>query len=74
MPILKDEWWHCSWRHAGGIVSDMQGKGDYIDWYCSGIMTQGEYTSGYVTEGTVTEEIESDFKKLGWQWRLWSDE
>ena len=74
MPILKDEWWHCSWRHAGGIVSDMQGKGDYIDWYCSGIMTQGEYTSGYVTEGTVTEEIESDFKELGWQWRQWQDE
>jgi hypothetical protein len=37
MPILKGQTWSCSWRHAGGIISDMQEKGDYIDWYCSGI-------------------------------------
>ena len=36
-PILTEKRWSCSWRHAGGIVADMQGKGDYIDWYCSGI-------------------------------------
>jgi hypothetical protein len=36
-PILKDQRWSCSWRHSGGIVADMQEKGDYIDWYCSGI-------------------------------------
>jgi hypothetical protein len=36
-PILKDQVWSCTWRHAGGIVADMRGKGDYIDWYCSGI-------------------------------------
>ena len=36
-PILKDQVWSCTWRHAGGIVADMQGQGDYIDWYCSGI-------------------------------------
>jgi hypothetical protein len=36
-PILKDQVWSCSWRYAGGIVADMRGKGDYIDWYCSGI-------------------------------------
>ena len=35
--ILKDQIWSCSWRYAGGIVADMQGQGDYIDWYCSGI-------------------------------------
>jgi hypothetical protein len=37
MPILKDQKWSCSWRHAGGIIADMQEQGDYIDWYCSGI-------------------------------------
>lgn len=37
IPILKDQKWHCSWRHAGGIIADMQEQGDYIDWYCSGI-------------------------------------
>jgi hypothetical protein len=36
-PILTEKRWSCSWRHAGGIVADMQEKGDYIDWYCSGI-------------------------------------
>lgn len=69
MPILKDEWWHCSWRYAGGIVADMLGQGDYLDWYCSGIMQEGHYIAGFVEEGTVTEEIETDFKLIGWQWR-----
>lgn len=41
MPILKDQQWSCSWRYAGGIVADMQEKGDYIDWYCSGIKNAG---------------------------------
>ena len=36
-PLLKDQRWSCSWRSAGGIIADMQEKGDYIDWYCSGI-------------------------------------
>ena len=36
-PILTEKKWSCSWRHAGGIIADMQEKGDYIDWYCSGI-------------------------------------
>ena len=35
--ILKDQTWSASWRSAGGIVADMRGEGDYIDWYCSGI-------------------------------------
>lgn len=36
-PILTNKKWSCSWRHAGGIIADMKEKGDYIDWYCSGI-------------------------------------
>ena len=36
-PILKDQTWSCSWRYAGGIVADILEKGDYVDWYCSGI-------------------------------------
>ena len=81
-PILTGETWHCSWRYAGGLVADMRGDGDYMNWYCSGIlndvtdqaymdMTQEEKAHyetirGYVNEGVVTEEIESDLNQLGW--------
>lgn len=41
MPILANKTWSCSWRYAGGIVADMKGEGDYIDWYCSGIRDTG---------------------------------
>ena len=87
MPILKNQRWSCSWRHAGGIVADMREKGDYIDWYCSGIGNE-EYGNGldgtkpeldedgrtYVPEGVVTDEIREDLKKLGWIAVEWEDE
>jgi hypothetical protein len=47
VPILRQDpekdYWSASWRYAGGIVADMQQKGDYIDWYCSGIRDIGVY-------------------------------
>ncbi len=71
--------WSCSWRHAGGVIADMQQKGDYIDWYCSGIRGGVDYNNlsvedqtlydnrqNHVAEGVVTEEIEQDLSKLGW--------
>ena len=36
-PQLKNQTWSCSWRYAGGIIADMLGQGDYMDWFCSGI-------------------------------------
>jgi hypothetical protein len=79
IPILTEKEWSCSWRYAGGIVAHMLGKGDYIDWYCSGIRNEdlGNGLNGvepvldkdgrdYVPEGLITEEIWEDFKKLGW--------
>jgi hypothetical protein len=78
-PILKEEYWSCSWRSAGGIVADMLQKGDYIDWYCSGMgglsqdwnkdketFEQWQARTKYVPEGSVTDEIRADFQKLGW--------
>ena len=78
--------WSASWRSAGGIVADMLERGDYIDWYCSGMgglnreydgdetNEQWQARTGYVPEGTVTKEIEQDLFKLGWIPVPWNDE
>ena len=80
-PILKDEFWSCSWRSAGGIVADMLEKGDYIDWYCSGIGNSDDgyglshkQADGYVSEGEVTDEIREDFAALGWTPSAWPED
>lgn len=67
-PILKEEYWTCSWRHAGGIVADILDEGDYMDWYCSGMggPTGDMGIPGYLPEGIVHEQIEKDLKILGW--------
>jgi len=65
IPILKNQRWSCSWRHAGGIIADMREEGDYIEWYCSGIDTD-KNDLGFVTESVVTDEIRNDLKQLGW--------
>jgi hypothetical protein len=76
LEILKDQTWSCSWRHAGGIVSDMRQEGDYIDWYCSGMGGIADYDAAaaekfmkqhkFVPEGAVTDEIAADFRQMGW--------
>jgi hypothetical protein len=43
-----------SWRSAGGLVADILGEGDYLDWYCSG------------NEGFVDDEIADDLNEVGW--------
>ena len=67
-PFLKDQRWRCSWRHAGGIIADMQESGDYVDWYCSGIRQDYDAIppTGVVPESTVTDEIRADLLRLGW--------
>ena len=66
-PILANKTWSCSWRYAGGIVADMRGQGDYIDWYCSGIFDEDQDDSGRVHESEVTKEIADDLERLGWR-------
>ena len=60
-PILKDDRWSASWRSAGGIVADLRGEGDYIDWYCSGIrnnepLEPGEWDSWTPEQQTFYKE------------------
>ena len=79
ISILKDEYWSCSWRSAGGIVATLEARGgDYMDWYCSGIGDETpdtgrwiERPKSYVPEGTITDEIRADFAKLGWTPSPW---
>lgn len=63
--FFKDkEEWTCSWRYSGGLVADLIGEGDYMDWYCSGLGS--DHISGYVPESYVTPEIRNDLLNLGW--------
>jgi hypothetical protein len=86
VPILKEDYWSASWRASGGIVARIQGKGDYMNWYCSGMggfAALADETDddakklfdrlGYVPEGVVTDEIREDLKKIGWIPSEWPD-
>lgn len=50
-PLLQGKTWSASWRSAGGIIANMIEKGDYIDWYCSGI------------RGEISDEEYNQFNK-----------
>jgi hypothetical protein len=74
--ILADRTWSCSWRYAGGLIADMRGKGDYLDWYCSGsirshpdddLAAGPTDIKGYVGESVITPEIQQDITGIGWR-------
>jgi hypothetical protein len=71
IELLKETQWSCSWRYAGGIIAHMCQRGDYMDYYCSGIgegLGNGDSdgTKRYVSESVVTDEIKADLESLGW--------
>jgi len=70
-PRLKNEYWSCSWRSAGGLIARLRNSGDYMDWYCSGI---GHTDQGYVSESDVTDEIRQDLFAIGWTVEPYPDE
>ena len=61
--FIKDkEEWTCSWRYAGGLLSEINNCGDYLDYYCSGMRN----IDSFVPESCVTDDIRNDLLKLGW--------
>ena len=64
-PRIADHYWSRTWRSAGGIIANIRQEGDYMDWYCSGIVgaANGDL---YVGEGFVTDEIRQDLFAIGW--------
>jgi hypothetical protein len=61
MPLLAGKTWSASWRYAGGIIADMQQKGDYIDWYCSGIRNEPDLSDTEYNK--LTEQQQQYYNK-----------
>ena len=64
---IEEELWHCSWRHAGGIIAEIRSKHyntneDYMNFYCSG------------NEETITDLVRDCFEKMGWKPRPYDDD
>ena len=63
--ILQNITWSCTWRYAGGIIADIRGSGDYLDWYCSGGFMHGPDWE-MAEEGCIVPEVEHDINNIGW--------
>lgn len=70
---LKDDVWSCSWRYAGGLVAEIKGHGDYLDYYCSFGLKTADLTLAddqrqidFRAEGDVADSIRQDLFELGW--------
>lgn len=55
----RDEYWSCSWRTAGGYISEIRNQHhnkneNYMDFYCSG------------NEGVVSDLVRECFDRMGW--------
>lgn len=60
--LANVDWYHmrdkkeysCSFRYAGGLIAEIRGEGNYMDWYCS------------APDGVVSDKIHRLMKKRGW--------
>jgi hypothetical protein len=63
--LLQNIRWSCTWRYAGGIIADIRGEGDYMNWYCSGSW-KSDYDDCFHEEGFIAPEVKSDIDRIGW--------
>lgn len=55
MHVPDEEYWSCSWRYAGDLVSAIAAAGgDYMDYYCGG------------NEGDMSPRVAVLLSELGW--------
>jgi hypothetical protein len=63
MDHPETDYWSCSWRYAGDIVSHIEAVGgDYMDYYCAG------------SEGTFSPRVAEVLASLGWAGRPWPED
>jgi hypothetical protein len=63
MEQPDQDYWSCSWRYAGDVVSGLDANGgDYLDYYCSG------------NEGRLSSRVADVLALLGWSGRPWPPE
>lgn len=63
MEHPDEDYWSCSWRYAGGVVSSIHAAGgDYMDYYCSG------------NEGFISPRVVDLLAALGWVGRPYPDD
>ena len=62
----RDKFYFVSWRGAAADVAAIRKSlgisGDYMDWFCSGAAASA---FGYVQEGTITPEVQTYLKEIG---------
>jgi hypothetical protein len=46
--------YHCTWRAASGLVAELRGCDDWLEYYCTG------------GEGTVSPDVADALARLGW--------
>lgn len=57
------DYWSCTWRYAGSIVSDIASEGgDYMNYYCSG------------REGAISPRVAEILTTMDWSGHPWPGE
>ena len=63
MEQPDQDYWSCSWRYAGDVVSGLDANGgNYMDYYCSG------------NEGNISLRVATLLAEIGWVGRPYPED